>query len=88
VQIVRQAFELFATGDCSLGQLSEAMAVRGLRTSHGKLLSQQAIKTILSNPYYAGTLRWNGREYKGKHVPIIDPDLFLPSAACIETTDG
>ncbi len=75
--LVRQAFELFATGDCSLGQLSEAMAERGLRTSHGKLLSQQAVKTMLSNSFYAGMLRWNGREYKGKHAPIIASDLFF-----------
>lgn len=75
--LVRQAFELFATGDCSLGQLSEMMAERGLRTSHGKLLSQQAIKTILSNSFYAGMLRWKDREYKGNHAPIIAPDLFF-----------
>src|SRR5207248_2035630 len=65
--MVRQAFELFSTGEYSLGLLSQEMADRGLHTSRGNLFSVQSTKTLLSNPFYIGTLTWNAKQYPGKH---------------------
>ena len=59
--LVRQAFELFATGDCSLGQLSKAMAERGLRTNTGSPSPRRKSKVFCRIPStwarYAGVAK-------------------------------
>jgi len=74
--LVRQAFELFSTGNYSLKTLSEELALRGLKTRYGKIYSSESIKTILTRRFYIGRLEWKGQEYKGKHEPIISKELF------------
>lgn len=74
--LVRQAFELFSTGNYSLKTLSEEMFERGLKTAYGRMYSQENIKKLLTRRFYIGKLQWQGREYKGKHKPIISERLF------------
>jgi DNA invertase Pin-like site-specific DNA recombinase len=74
--LIRQLFELFSTGKYSLRTLSEEMGERGLRTAYGRIYSPEAIKKLLTKRFYIGRLDWKGKEYKGKHEPIITPELF------------
>jgi DNA invertase Pin-like site-specific DNA recombinase len=74
--LIKQMFKLYATGEYSLGSLSEEMAKRGLKTKNGKLLSCEAIKRILQNKFYIGKMRMWNKEVEGKHKPIIDKSLF------------
>ena len=74
--LVRQAFELFATGNYSLRTLAEEMYERGLKTRYGRLYTPESIKKTLSRRFYIGKLEWHDKEYKGKHEPIITPELF------------
>lgn len=74
--LVRQAFELYATGQHSLGTLAEEMAERGLRTTPGRPFSQQMVKNLLSRRFYIGRIVWKGREYQGRHPHFISKGLF------------
>lgn len=74
--IVRQAFELFSTGNYSLSTLSEEMHARGLKTKYGRIYSSEAVKKLLTRRFYIARLEWKGKEYKGKHKPIIPHRLF------------
>jgi len=74
--LVRQAFELFSTGNYSLKTLSEEMYTRGLKTRYGRVYSQESIKKLLTRRFYIGILEWQGKEYKGKHKSIIPKELF------------
>lgn len=78
--LVRQAFELYATGDYSLDSLTAEMRKRGLRTKRGQKYGKQLVKgslhRILSNPFYCGKVLMKGEEYEGGHEPIISKDLF------------
>lgn len=74
--MVRQAFELFATGNYSLRTLSEEMSVRSLKTRYGNIYSPELIKGLLTRRFYIGRLTWNCKEYRGVHEPIISTDLF------------
>jgi DNA invertase Pin-like site-specific DNA recombinase len=74
--LVRQAFELFSTGNYSLKNLSEAMFDRGLTTRYGKMYSEENTKRILSRDFYIGRITWNNKIYAGKHQPIVPKDLF------------
>jgi DNA invertase Pin-like site-specific DNA recombinase len=74
--LIRQAFELFATGNYSLKTLSEEMYHRGLTTRHGKMHSEENTKRILSRDFYIGQLTWQGKVYPGKHQPIVPKNVF------------
>ena len=74
--LIKQLFKLYATGQYSLGSLSEEMANRGLKTKRGKPLSPEQIRKILTNKFYIGKLVMWGKEVQGKHKPIIDEVLF------------
>ena len=74
--LIKQMFRLYATGQYSLGSLSEEMAKRGLKTKNGKPLSAESVKHILQNKFYIGIMEMWGEQVKGKHKPIIDESLF------------
>ncbi len=74
--LVRQAFELFSTGNYSLQALSEELFHRGLTTRHERMYSKQNIKLLLTRGFYIGRIVWQGTTYAGKHEPIIGKDLF------------
>ncbi len=76
--LVREAFELYATGKYSLDTLSETMFEKGLRTKGGKRVYKPYLAEILRNPFYVGTMkvRASGETYPGKHEPLISHSLF------------
>ena len=41
-----------------------------------KQLGKNSLYKLLTNPYYAGVIRYKGALYPGAHEPLIDPALF------------
>ena len=76
--LIREAFELYATGTHGIDTLRAHMHGRGLRTKGGKPLSRHGMANILHNPFYIGIIRlWKTDEvFAGLHTPIISKDLF------------
>jgi len=76
--LIRQMYELYATGEYSIRSLHEEMKSRGLRNPQGKPISLCGIETILNNPFYTGLIRLknSGRMYEGVHEPIVPATLF------------
>lgn len=79
--LIRDVFQLYATGDYSLAELATILEVQGLRTRATKRTPEQAIginrlAEILRNAYYMGLVRWNGKTYKGRHEPLVDEATF------------
>ena len=74
--LVKEAFELFSTGNYSLRELSEEMYQRGLKTRYQRPFSPEAMKKLLKRRFYIGKLVWKGKEYQGKHQPIVEKELF------------
>jgi hypothetical protein len=71
------AFKEYATNKWSLSQLAEHLADMGLATPvtpklPSKLINKKMLHEILRNPYYTGTIVYNGVEYQGKHETLID----------------
>ncbi|GFP40476.1 recombinase family protein [Candidatus Hakubella thermalkaliphila] len=52
--LVRQAFELFSSGNYSLQSLAEEMHSRGLKTAFGRIYSPESLKTLLTRRFYIG----------------------------------
>ena len=74
--VIRQLFEQYASGNHSLRRLEVLAARNGLTTRRGNRVSRSSIATILKNPFYTGVFLWNGKQYQGKHQPVIDNELF------------
>jgi site-specific DNA recombinase len=74
--LVKEAFELYATGQYSLKKLLALMTENGLRSESGRELHLSMLHRILSNPFYCGKMVWKGDVMLGAHDPLISQDVF------------
>lgn len=75
--LVREAFELYATGGWPLTALAEELHDRGLRNRRGGRVSRSRLHSILRSPAYVGKVLWKGATYEGTHEATIVPaDVF------------
>lgn len=76
--LIRETFELYATGTYSLEALCELMKERGLRKKTGAPLTIPNLSYILNNPFYFGLikLRSTGETFWGIHEPLVSKALF------------
>lgn len=73
---IKEAFNLYATGNYSLPNLSEKLYHDGFRSRKGKKVYGGTIYKMLKNPIYYGWFSWNKQIHKGIHSPIISKTLF------------
>jgi len=76
--LVRQMFELYASGNYPFWALADEMAARGLRNHFGKPVTKTNIEKILKNPFYMGVIKIarTGMTYQGAHEPLVSVSLF------------
>ena len=79
--LISWAFERYASGETSVAALLRELTARGLRTvpspkRPSKSLGKATFYSLLTNPYYAGVIRYKGALHPGAHEPIIGPALF------------
>lgn len=75
--LVKTAFEMFATGNFNVFDITDITYEKGLKTKYGKKLSYSRMYEILRNKVYIGEVHWGNVHIKeGKHEPIIERDLF------------
>ncbi len=79
--LIRWAFEHYAEGETSVTGLLRDLTARGLVTvatpkRPSKALGKNTLYKLLTNPYYAGVIRYKGALYPGAHDPIVEPALF------------
>ncbi len=80
--VLRKAFELMLSG---LYNAQEVLNILNNQWGYitvkkrkigGKPLSRSVWYKMLSNPFYAGIIVYNGKESKGKHKPLISLDEY------------
>ena len=76
--LIIKAFELYGSGGYSICSLRLHMETLGLRNGYDRPVSKGGIEQILSNPFYAGTIKIKrtGMTYAGIHEPLIAQSLF------------
>lgn len=76
--LVKQAFELYATGNIGLNALVEKMYELGLRNKNNNKISRNGLVCILKNPFYMGLIKIDvtNELFVGQHQPIISKELF------------
>lgn len=73
---IKRIFELCATGEYSERKIGLMLYDEGFRSRKGNRVGKSAIGKILHTHFYYGCFEWKGEIRPGKHVPIIDKDLF------------
>ena len=79
--LIRWAVEHYAEGETSVTGLLRELTARGLLTvptpkRPSKPLGKNTLYKLLTNPYYAGVIRYKGVLHPGAHEPLIEPALF------------
>lgn len=74
--LVQKAFERAAESRLPLRSLLAEMTERGLVSRAGRPMQVGSFWYMLTNPFYAGGMRWQGRLLPGSHEPLVSPDLF------------
>ncbi|MEY8339002.1 recombinase family protein [Lachnospiraceae bacterium 62-35] len=89
-KLILMIFEKYVYGHMSLLALTRHLNDLGLKTARGNPFEKRSLEYILSNPIYAGDIRWNRKESassrlrppeewimeKGTHPAIIPQTLF------------
>ena len=92
--LLKQAWELLLSGGYSVPQILDITTNRmGLRTpkrrrSGGKALSISGIYRVFANPFYAGSIPYQGQWYPAKHEPIITVAQFERAQILLGRTSG
>lgn len=78
---VKLAFEMFATGNYTYQDIADELTDRGLLTRATTRrpagpVSDTKIQQMLRDRYYLGEVTYKGETFKGRHAPLIEPDLF------------
>ncbi|HEX4402834.1 MAG TPA: recombinase family protein [Galbitalea sp.] len=80
--LVKWAFEQYALGELSVGQLQadleeQGLVMRATPSKPERPISISQLGVILRDPYYTGVTRYKGRLYPGRHIPLISKETFL-----------
>lgn len=74
--LIKEAFKLAATGKKSLSQILKMITEKGLVSKNGKPLCRASLYVILTNPFYAGMVRYKGELIPGQHQAIITDEIL------------
>lgn len=73
---IKRLFELYAERRYTFMELAAEMNERGFSTRNGMKICHRRIAKILTNPFYAGFVTYEGHVFRGVHEPIISVDLW------------
>lgn len=74
--LMLKAFKAYSNPGQTLISTAQVMYELGIRTKAGHAYSKSQVHRILSNPFYVGTNRFNGKDYPGAQQTIIPKRLF------------
>ena len=88
-KIVTHIYDLYESVK-SLVTVSKALNEKGVRSRTGKPWNPTTVRTMLTNPFYAGTYRYNYRDESGKSFAVKDEEewvLVIDHHPAIVTTE-
>jgi site-specific DNA recombinase len=75
-RLVHLAFGLVAFEDRPLRDILQEVTAYGLVSRNGKPMGISSFWGMLTNPFYAGYVRFRGEIVRGTHEPLVDDQLF------------
>ncbi len=74
--LVRMIFDLYLKKNMGVVSISRELNRLEIKPRKGKMWKGNTIHNIITNPIYAGYVRWGGEMAEGTHTPIIEKDVF------------
>lgn len=74
--IMEYIFKLAKLPDYNIRLITETLKDMGVTSRKGRPYAKSYVHKILTNPFYIGINRFNGKEYAGAQEPIISRELF------------
>ena len=79
--LIRWAFQVFASGDWTTSQLHQELVARGLTSAAtprrpSRPIAKSSVHRMLTNPYYKGSVRYQGVTYAGAHEAIVPGEVW------------
>ncbi len=74
--LVRKMFELYATGNYTVAEITKEANRIGLTGQRNLNMNKNTIHRMLRNPFYCGLFYYNGELHEGTHQPIISKEIF------------
>jgi site-specific DNA recombinase len=74
---ITEAFQEFATGRYTLKTWAAEAYQRGFRARANPRISPGAWQFIFRNRFYLGLIIYDGAEYQGRHMPLVDEETFM-----------
>lgn len=76
-ELIKEAFELYSTGNYNVYDLNDILYEKGLRSKKGIKLSASMLYEILKNRIYIGEIHWGVTHIEnGKHEPLVGKEIF------------
>ena len=75
-EIVRKCYSLFLEHNLGVELIARTLNKEDLVSRRKGKWSRNSVWTMLTNPVYAGYIRWDGEVIKGQHKAIISKTLF------------
>jgi DNA invertase Pin-like site-specific DNA recombinase len=73
---VRIAFEAYATGNYSDGQVADLLNRHKYITRHNRQWTKDSVRDFLRNAFYTGQTKYHGELLPGNHEAIVTQELF------------
>lgn len=74
--LMQEVFSKYLEPNHSISSIVEEMKLLGITTSKGRPYCKSHVQRILTNPFYIGINRFDGKDYPGAQEPILSKDLF------------
>jgi len=74
--LIEQVFNLAKLPDYTVIRITEVLKDMGVTTRKGRPYAKSYVHKMLTNPFYIGINRFNGKEYPGAQEPLISKELF------------
>lgn len=74
--LIRRVFEFYLEPSQSIASVAQEMARMGIRTRKGHPYYKSQVQRILTNPFYIGINRHNGKDYPGVQETFVSKELF------------
>lgn len=81
VQYIMDQYDLYDMEPTAIARKCNDL---GFRTKRGNLIEQRNITIILRNPFYAGTVVWNGISFEGSHETRLSKERYEKRIALMD----
>lgn len=81
--LLKQAFEMIASGEHSSEEVRRMVTAAGLRTKTGRKLTKQTFSFTVKNPVYCGLIVHNTQTYKASFPALVSEELWQQAQDCL-----